>query len=95
MEFNIYDFVIGLFIANSIPHLIFGIMDIRVLSLFGFSALGNRAYSVFCVVFAAGISSWFYGANSLINNSFFLGVLFLYLSFVFTGRFLYLSWKPA
>lgn len=93
MEFSLVDFLIGFFLANSIPHLVVGIMDIRFLSLFGFSAKANIAYSIWNILLASAISIYFYGIEALMHDALFWGVFGIYVSYVLSGRFLYLRWK--
>lgn len=93
MKLNLLDFLVAFFLANSIPHLVVGIMDIRFLSLFGFGAKANIAYSVWNILLASAISIYVYGVEALLYNGFFWGVLGIYISYVITGRYLYLRWK--
>lgn len=93
MEFNFFDFLIGMFAANAIPHLIFGLMKIRFFSLFGFHSNGNLIYSGLNFVFSLGIYEYRYGLGTLFHQSILLGVLYLYFAFIVVGRSLYLRWN--
>ena len=93
MTMHILNFLTGLFLANSIPHLVVGVMDIRFLSLFGFGGKANIAYSVWNVCLAGSIAIYAHGLDALLYNFFFWGVFFIYISYVAAGRFLYLKWK--
>ena len=77
MAFNIYDFVIGFLLMNAMPHLIFGILDIRMISLFGLGAKGNLAYSFFNVILATSFYAFEYGWKSYISNEYIIGALTL------------------
>ena len=57
----IVDFLIGLFLANAMPHYLFGRLQVGVLSLFGYTARANIAYGLLCFVAAAGLFGWKYG----------------------------------
>lgn len=75
------DFLIGLFAANALPHYVFGRLDSRVLSLFGFSAAGSVAYAFFCTVVSLVLFHDKYGLDALLDHGVLLGVLFVVLSY--------------
>jgi len=93
MEFSWLDFIIGLFLANSIPHFVVGVMDIRFFSLFGFGSKQNLLYSAWNLGLALGLSLYFHGLDHLLNNAFFWGVFFVLTAYAAVGRYLYLRWR--
>ncbi|MFK7827104.1 MAG: hypothetical protein AB8G05_23375 [Oligoflexales bacterium] len=93
MEFSLIDFLVGFLLANAIPHFVIGAMDIRFLSLFGFGSKQNIFYSIWNIAWALGLSLYFRGSGWILNNGIFLGVSFIFIAYVFTGRFLYKKWK--
>ena len=68
----IIDFLIGLFLVNSMPHFIVGISKIRFLSLFGYTPVGNISYSVLQFIAAIILISYQYGFSSIYKNGIFL-----------------------
>jgi len=95
MSIIIAQFFIGFFLANALPHLIAGLMDIKLLSLFGFSAKGNIAYSIWNVCLAAGIGIYMFGFEALLQHTFFWGMLTVFLIYALVGRSLYLRWNTS
>ncbi|MBK04494.1 MAG: hypothetical protein CL920_27645 [Deltaproteobacteria bacterium] len=87
------DFLIGLFGINALPHYLFGRLNVRILSLFGYSAKANYAYSALCFVLSLGLFSYKYGFSQWKQHTMYFGVLFVTLSFYvgwpFIDRFLY------
>ena len=86
------DFLIGFFAVNALPHYLFGRMNVGVLSLFGFGALGNLCYSALCLVISLALFSSKYGLGSLGEHMLFVGgltVVLVYLvSWDLVNRFL-------
>ena len=89
MQFTFIDFLIGFFLMNAMPHLIYGQTKIRFLSLFGFSSLGNLAYSVFNVVVALVLFQIQYGLQTLSQHGMMVGALALFVIYILTGKFFY------
>lgn len=89
MQFTPIDFLIGFFLMNAMPHMLFGLLKIRFLSLFGFSSKGNIAYAVLNVVAAMALYHYEYGLNALRNDGIILGLLTLWLIYLLTTRFLH------
>ncbi|NQT63351.1 MAG: hypothetical protein HQ556_10375 [Candidatus Marinimicrobia bacterium] len=88
MKLNILDFLIGLFLMNAMPHMIFGIIRLRFLSLFGFSALGNLLYALVNVSIAGNIYHYQYDIMSIKQDGILLGALAMFVIYAITGRFL-------
>lgn len=89
MEFRLIDFFIGFLLMNAMPHLLFGLIRIRFLSLFGFSDAGNLAYAFINVIAALTLFHIKYGIQQLFNHGIMLGVLTIFLIYLLTGRFFY------
>ncbi len=86
MKLNLLDFFTGLFLMNAMPHLIFGIIRLRFLSLFGFSAIGNLLYALVNVAVAGGIYHYQYGIFSIQQDGILLGALAMLVIYLITGR---------
>ncbi len=86
MTFNWIDFLIGFFLMNAMPHLIFGLIRLRFLSLFGFSAWGNLLYALVNVGIAGGLYDYQYGINALLQDGVALGGLAMLVIYAITGR---------
>ncbi len=89
MNFTVFDFLIGFFLMNAMPHLLFGQFNIRMPSLFGLSSQGNLAYACFNVIMTLIVFHTQYGIQSLISNGILLGAAFILLSYVLTGKFIF------
>ncbi len=87
MKLNILDFLTGLFLMNAMPHLIFGIIRLRFLSLFGFSALGNLLYALVNICIAGAIYHYQYDILSIKQDGILLGALVMFVIYAITGRF--------
>jgi len=85
---NITDFIIGALIANAIPHLIFGQTKTKFLGLFGFSPKGNIYYALIQLVVSIGLALWVYGYEKLLQNGFFIGGLFILITYLVLGKIL-------
>ena len=88
MQLNILDFLTGFFLMNAMPHMIFGIIRLRFLSLFGFSALGNLLYAVVNVAIAGSIYHYQYDITSIKQDGILLGALTILVIYLATGRIL-------
>ncbi len=84
---TIVDFLIGFFLMNAMPHMLMGILDVRFLSLFGFSARANVGYSAFNVLVAAILFHVEHGLDQLLDNGVAVGVLTMLAIYAVTGRF--------
>ena len=78
----VIDFLIGFLAVNSLPHYLFGRMKIGVLSLFGYSSIGNLCYSFLCLGIAAGLFAYKYGFGTLPEHMFLCGVLSVVFSYM-------------
>ena len=85
--FNWFDFLIGLFLMNAMPHWIFGLTRTRMLSVFGFSWQANVGYAVLNTLLAFGLLIWQYGAASILTNGVFVGAATILIIYFVTGRF--------
>ena len=88
MELNGADFFIGFFLMNAMPHMLFGLIRLRFLSLFGFSEKGNLLYGLVNVAAATGLYHYQYGINAMKNDGIMVGALTIIVIYAFTGRFL-------
>lgn len=95
MTLNILDFLTGFFLMNAMPHLIFGIIRLRFLSLFGFSAIGNLLYALVNVGIAGGIYHHQYDITSIKQDGILLGALAIFVIFLITGRFFVNLFQPG
>ena len=87
MQFTLIDFFIGFFLMNAMPHLIFGMLNMRFLSLFGFSAAGNVAYAIVNVIIATVLFHIQYGIRSITEHGIFIGAAAMLLIYLITVRF--------
>ncbi len=88
MNFTWLDFLTGLFFMNAMPHLLFGIIRLRFLSAFGFSAVGNLVYALLNLIIAGGLYHYQYGIESIINDGIVVGSLTILVIYLFIGRIL-------
>lgn len=93
MEFRWMDFLIGLLIANAIPHFVVAVTEVRFRGLFGFGSKQNILYSLWNLAWAIGLSLYFYGLDGVLKNGLFLGICAILFSYYIGGRFLYLLWN--
>ncbi|GAA3519005.1 hypothetical protein GCM10022393_36460 [Aquimarina addita] len=85
---DIIDFLIGAFLANAMPHFIFGITKTKFLGMFGYSPKGNIIYALVQFIICVVLITLKYEFATILTNGLFIGgfmVLFLY--FIF-GKFL-------
>jgi hypothetical protein len=87
MDFKSIDFFIGFFLMNAMPHMLFGLYQIRFLSLFGFSASGNLAYALINVVVAFVLFST--SDAQPLAFGVILGAGAILLAYLLTGKFFY------
>ncbi len=89
MSFTFSDFLIGFFLMNAMPHILFGLLRIRFFSAFGFSPQGNIAYGFLNIVLALTVFHIHYGIGTLINHGFMIGAGVILLIYLVSGRFFY------
>ncbi|MBC8191684.1 MAG: hypothetical protein ISR87_08370 [Candidatus Marinimicrobia bacterium] len=94
MQLNILDFLTGFLLMNAMPHLIFGIIRLRFLNLFGFSALGNLLYALVNVGAAGAIYHYQYDITSIKQDGIVLGALAMFVIYAIIGRFLVSLFQP-
>jgi len=89
MEFSLIDFIIGLTLINTIPHFVLGIWKGRMLSGLGFGNLQNILYGLLNFTISIVLFSYKYGVEGFMNNSIYLGGLFVILSYFIVGKLCY------
>ncbi len=89
MNFTLIDFLIGFFLMNAMPHLIFGLTKQRFLSLFGFSSSGNLAYAFLNVVIALVLFHSQHGLQELMNHGIVVGAIIMFLLHLVLNKFFY------
>lgn len=82
-----YDFLIGFFLMNAMPHLLFGQMRVRFLSLFGFGAKANLIYAMTNVSAALTLFYFRHGLANLEHFGVLVGGLAMLVIYAITGRF--------
>ena len=82
------DFLIGFGAVNTLPHFLFGRLNIGILSLFGFSAKGNYCYAAFCLVMSLGLFAYKYGFSSIGEHMMFVGVLWVVFAYLVLWDFI-------
>jgi len=87
MTFTPLDFLMGFLLMNAMPHLIFGLIDLRFLSLFGFGSKGNLLYALVNILASLGIYHHQYDISSLSQDGLMVGGLAMLLIYAVTGRF--------
>lgn len=93
MNFQWSDFFAGFFLANAIPHLLFGQMNIKFFSGLGFGNNRNIGYSIWNVALAGATLLFFQGADALMGNATFWGLFSLLAIYAVTGKFFYRLWN--
>lgn len=88
MPFQFKDFLIGVFLMNAMPHMLFAMMNIRFLTLFGFSGLANLLHALISVGLALYFYHVQYHISTLIQDGVMVGALSMLLIFLLTSRFL-------
>ena len=73
---------------NAMPHMLFGVIRLRFLSAFGFSAIGNIVYAVINLILAGFLYDYQYGIETLVDDGLVLGALTIWVIYLLTGRFL-------
>ena len=89
MQITLIDFFIGFFLMNAMPHMLFGLFEIRFLSLFGYSSRGNLAYAFLNVAVALLLFHMQYGIQELLSQGILIDALTVFLLYLVTGRFFY------
>ncbi len=83
---NIIDFLIGLFLANAMPHFILGITRTKFLGPFGFSPAGNIVYAVIQFVISVVLIHIQYGLGIIFENGILLGGILVMTMFFIFGK---------
>ena len=89
MEFTLIDFLIGFFLMNAMPHILFGLLKIRFLSAFGFSPQGNIGYGLLNIAVTLVLFHIQYGIQELVNHGIVIGAGTMLLIYLVSGRFFY------
>lgn len=79
----------GFTLMNAMSHFLFGLLNIRFLSAFGFSSQGNIAYGLLNVVITLGLFQYRYGIAELMSHGVEIGAGAVLLLYLVTGRFFY------
>jgi len=86
MQLTVIDFLIGFFLMNAMPHMLFGLIGVRFLSAFGFSSTGNVAYAGLNVFISLALYNYQYGLATLRDDGIMLGALTMVLIYLLIGR---------
>jgi len=89
MNFSFIDFIIGLTLINTIPHFVLGIWKGRMFSGLGFGNTQNILYGILNFLISIGLFIFKYGFDGLIQNSIYLGALFVILCYFLVGKLCY------
>lgn len=90
---QITDLIIGILLANSLPHFIFGITKTRFLGLFGYSPKGNIIYAILQTIAGIIVFILKYGFFEIFTNGFILGFLIVISVFFVFGIILVKIYK--
>lgn len=82
----IIDFLIGLFLANAMPHFIMGITKTKFLGPFGFSPRGNIVYAGIQFVISLVLIHIQYGLATIFKNGMLLAAVFVTTLFFIFGK---------
>ncbi len=88
MQNPIIDFLIGLTVANSIPHFLVGAAGIRFLGMFGYGDKANMAYSLVSIAASLVLFHINYGIMNLFSKPMYVGALFVAVAYVFSSHVL-------
>jgi hypothetical protein len=86
---NWTDFIIGLTLANTIPHFVLGIWKGRILGGLGFGNTANILYGFLNFGVSVSLFIYTYGINGILENGIYLGALFVVVSYLFLAKILY------
>jgi len=89
MNFNWIDFIVGFLLIGSMLHLSFGHSGKRFPSLFGKSPKANIFYSEAITLLAIEIYVFTYDVTTLLSNGVLLGIIAMYLCYLFFGSLLH------
>jgi hypothetical protein len=83
---NLIDFIIGVLIANAMPHFIFGITKTHFLGLFGYSPKGNIYYAILQLALSAILFFIQYNFEDLATNGYLIGALAVLVCYLILGK---------
>lgn len=86
---NIIDFIIGLTLANALPHFVLGIWKQRILSAFGFGHLQNILYGLLNFTVSISLYLYQYGLDHMLSNGIYLGAVSLVVIYFLTSKVLF------
>jgi hypothetical protein len=89
MNLFFIDFIIGLTLMNTIPHFVLGIWKGRMFSAFGFGNKQNILYGILNLVISISLFIYKYGLRGVLENSIYLGALFVIFSYFLVGKLCY------
>ncbi len=81
--------IIGFCIMNAMPHLLFGVMQIRFISPFGYTSANQLTWSAVNIAIALLLFHREYGIHTLYKNGIVMGAFVVLISFAVSGRFFY------
>ena len=82
------DFLIGFLLMGAMPYMLFGLMNIRFLSLFGFSGFSSLLQAMFNIGVALYCYHLQYQIVSILTDGVMIGAFAMMLLFLILGRFL-------
>lgn len=85
---TLLDFIIGVLLANAMPHLIFGLTKTHFLGMFGFSPKGNIMYAILQFVICILLFYFNYGFKELLENGFLIGGITVVVLYFIFGKVL-------
>lgn len=89
MNFSLIDFIIGLTLINTIPHFVLGIWKGRMFSGLGFGNKQNILYGLLNLAISLSLFIYKYKIEGLLENSIYLGALFVIFSYFLVGKLCY------
>ncbi|WP_196886450.1 hypothetical protein [Aureivirga sp. CE67] len=90
---NFIDFIIGVLLMNSMPHLIFGLTKSHFLGLFGYSSKGNISYAILQFIICIVLLFINYDLNEILKNYFLLGSFTVLILYFILGKFMVKFYK--
>ena len=93
MNNPIIDFFIGLTMVNVLPHYLFGILRIRMLSLYGFGDKQNIAYAWTSLIVSIILFHINHGILNILDHPWYPGGMFVILAYLILGKYLIKMWR--
>jgi len=86
---NLFDFFIGFFLMNAMPHFVLGVWQGRMFSGLGFGNLQNILYGLINFALSIGLFAWKHGLEALPEHPIYLGACTILIIYFITGKFFY------